>query len=148
MKLRVARKICSQSAWVEIKMMPYSVVPHRGDSIKEAIRVLERRGEPVFYYQKKDYCGWLSGPALDETRARYNRLMMSTFIITPREKITQIYVEEPMADPVSIFTGTIGTYVSRWECDKCHGVYLTTRDNVLQCLDCGCPARTDRKEER
>lgn len=49
MRVRQARKIARQSAWAQIKCMPWRCTPHRGGSVLEAIDKLQKRGEPVFY---------------------------------------------------------------------------------------------------
>lgn len=55
MTKRQAKKICRRSAWVVVKCMPYSCTPHRGSSVKAAIRRLRRAGDPVFYYEESTY---------------------------------------------------------------------------------------------
>lgn len=77
MNKRIAKKICSKSAWVVVKMMPYSSVPHRGDSIKSAIKKLRKLNLPVFYYEKKNYSVTsFSESYWVDSLAKYNELML------------------------------------------------------------------------
>lgn len=78
MNKRIAKKICSRSAWVEVKCMPYSSVPHRGGCIKAAIKKLRKLDLPVFYYEKKNYKPTsFSESYWVDTLAKYNQLMLS-----------------------------------------------------------------------
>lgn len=77
MNKRIAKKIVNRSAWVEVKCMPYSVVPHKGNSIKSAIRTLRRLNLPVFYYEKDDYSPTsFSEASWIDALSKYNELSL------------------------------------------------------------------------
>lgn len=79
MNKRIAKKICSKSAWVEVKCMPYSSVPHKGGSIKTAIKKLRSLGLPVFYYEKSDYSPTsFSEASWVDASFKYNELVLRT----------------------------------------------------------------------
>lgn len=52
MNARIARKVCRESAWADVKCMPWSCTRHKGRTVIAAMRKVRRMGEPVHYYDR------------------------------------------------------------------------------------------------